>query len=305
MHLHDVLGGISHLNSLFIGQNSSGKTTNMKKYINELQGKVIVLDFGDEYSDFTDNELYLDDINPLLSKIGLLEAKALNAGYLADSHCLYKKSEEILRELKSSYPEYEDQSFEDVLGELEKEGLIEESIERLQISWNTTETLYGRILNQKIPTKKYKKHNTLEFAINKIKSSERILLKSKSMHSDHLRAVTFILLSKLSRVSNEPFHIIGDELTSFFNNGNIQLFAKTINMDNMNFILSFNKAINVPKKLIPTFDNYYIHRFESNSEIKSLKEYGIVTKDNLKKIPIGDCIVIDSKQEEWSGSVVN
>lgn len=281
------------MNTLFIGQNSSGKTTNMKEYINELKGKVIVLDFSDEYDDFTDNCLYLDDINPLLNELGLLDVKALNAGYLADSHCLYKKAEEILRELKANTPDLKEEEFSEVVHALKKEGLVEESIERLQISWDNTETMYGKILNQKIPTKKYKKHFSLDYALDVINSSDRILLKSKSMHSDHLRAVTFILLSNLSRTTNEPFYVVGDELSSFFNNGNIRLFSQTIDMNNIHFVLSFNKVLNIPKKLFPSFDTYFVHRFESNSEIKELKTYGIELKGNIKKIPAGECVKIE------------
>ena len=281
------------MNTLFIGQNSSGKTTNMKEFIKTIKGKVIVLDFSDEYDDFTGDSLYLDDINPLLNEIGLTDVKALNAGYLADSHCLYKKSEEILRELKANTPELKERDFDDVVDSLKKEGLVEESIERLQISWNNTETMYGKILNQKIPTKKYKKHLTLDYALDVVNASDRILLKSKSMHSDHLRAITFILLSNLSRTTDEPFYVVGDELSSFFNNGNIRLFAQTIDLDKIHFVLSFNKAVNIPKKLFPSFDTYFVHRFESNSEIKELLSYGIDLKGNIKKIPVGECVKIE------------
>ena len=71
-----------------------------------------------------------------MNELGLLDIKALNAGYLADSHCLYRKAEEILRELKVNTPELEDEEFSEIVGSLKKEGLVEESIERLQISWD-------------------------------------------------------------------------------------------------------------------------------------------------------------------------
>lgn len=281
------------MNSLFIGQNSSGKTTNIKKHIKDVDAKVIVLDFNDEYDDFTDNELYLDDINPLLSNLSLNDVKALNAGYLADSNCLHKKAEEILRELKSYSAEYKDTSFEEVSDSLTKERLIEESIERLQISWDNVETMYGKILNEKIPTKKYKKHTSLEQAVAKILESDRILLKSKSMHSDHLRAVAFILLSRVSKLSKDPFYIVGDELSSFFNNGNIRLFSQTIDMEKIHFVLSFNKVSNVPIKLIPNFDSYFVHKFESNSEIKDLEKNGILLTQNIKKLSWSEYVKVE------------
>lgn len=285
------------MNTLFIGQNSSGKTTNMKEFIKNIESKVIVLDFSDEYEDFTENELFLDDINPLLSSLSLLDVKALNAGYLADSHCLYRKSEEVLRELHYVDPSLKGKNINDLLPSLHKIGLVEESIERLQISWDNTETMYGKILNKKIPTKKYKKHFPLEYAINIIQNSDRIRLRSKSMHSDHLRAVAFILLSKLSRETTEPIYIVGDELSSFFNNGNSNLFSQTIESEKLNFVLSFNKAMNIPKKMFPSFDTYFVHRFESNSEIKDLNKYGIELNADVKKINRGEYIEIKAVKE--------
>lgn len=279
---------------LFIGQNKTGKTTAMKKYINELSGKKIVLDFGNEYEDFTDNVLFLDDLNPLLSELTLSDIKALNAGYLDSSNCLHKKAEEILRELKSTLPQFKDYTFDEVSHELKKEGLVEESIERLQISWDNTETQYGKLLNQKIPTKKHKKHFPLNEALDILNSSDRIILKSKSMHSDHLRAITFILLSNLSLKSNESFYIIGDELSSFFNNGNSNLFFKTIKKEKLNFIVSFNKISSVPSKIFPRFDKYFVHRFESNSEIRDLKKYGINIGNDLKTLKCGENIEIEN-----------
>lgn len=281
------------MNSLFIGQNSSGKTTNIKKHIKDVDAKVIVLDFNDEYDDFTDNEIYLDDINPLLSTLSLNDVKALNAGYLADSNCLHKKAEEVLRELKSYSPDYKDVSFEEAFESLTKERLVEESIERLQISWNNVETMYGKILNEKIPTKKYKKHTSLEHAVAKILESDRILLKSKSMHSDHLRAVAFILLSRVSKLSKDAFYVVGDELSSFFNNGNIRLFSQTIDMKKIHFVLSFNKVSNVPIKLIPSFDSYFVHKFESNSEIKDLEKSGILVAQNVKKLSWSEYVKVE------------
>lgn len=269
----------------------------MKEFIKNIESKVIVLDFSDEYEDFTENELFLDDINPLLSSLSLLDVKALNAGYLADSHCLYRKSEEVLRELHYVDPTLKGKNINDLLPSLHKIGLVEESIERLQISWDNTETMYGKILNKKIPTKKYKKHFPLEYAINIIQNSDRIRLRSKSMHSDHLRAVAFILLSKLSRETTEPIYIVGDELSSFFNNGNSNLFSQTIESEKLNFVLSFNKAMNIPKKMFPSFDTYFVHRFESNSEIKDLNKYGIELNADVKKINRGEYIEIKAVKE--------
>lgn len=280
------------MNQLFIGQNSSGKTTNIKKYIQELNEKVIILDFNDDYDDVADEYIYVDDINPLLSELTLNDVKALNAGYLADSHCLWKKAEELLREYKGEYPEFKDLSFDEIVDNYSKDNLVEETIERLHISWNNVENSYGKILNQKIPLKKYKKHISLEDTIEDIFSRDVVVLKSKNIHSDHLRAITFILLSRISHLTNEHIFVVGDDLSSLFNNGNSKLFSKTLKFNYMHFILSFNKSSNVPTNFISDFDKYYIHKFENNSEVKILKKQFPIKK-NLKTLSIGDYIQVE------------
>lgn len=267
------------MNSLFIGQSASGKTTNIKDYIKKLDGKVIILDFNNQYDDLTSSQIFLDDVSPVAGLISLNEAKALNAGYIRNTHCLHKKCEEVLRETKST----------------EKEGLIEEAIERLHISWDNTEMAYAKILSQKIPMRKNKKHVSMDDTIEQILSHETVSLKAKSMHSDHLRAITFALISKLSRTYNEKVYIVADDLSSFFNNGNLKLLLSTMNLDNISFIIAFNKMSNVPKTLIPLFDTYYVHRFENNVDLKELKVLNIEVDKSIKKLAIGEFCKIDTK----------
>jgi len=270
------------MNSLYIGQSASGKTSNIKKRIANLDGKVIILDFNNQYEDTASVPFYLDDISPILGLISLDDAKALNAGYIHNTHCLYKKCAEVLRESKST----------------EKMNLIEEAVERLHISWDNTEMAYAKILSQKIPMKKNKKQASLDETIETILNHDVVSLKAKSMHSDHLRAVTFALISRMSRKFDEKVYIVADDLSSFFNNGNLKLLFSTINMDNIQFILSFNKMMNIPKALIPLIDTFYVHRFENNADIKDLKILGILPSKPVKKLSIGEYCEMPAKTNQ-------
>lgn len=260
------------MNRLIIGSNTTGKTTTIKDIISTLEGKVIVLDFKDEYNDFSKNRFLLDDVNPLMSEISLDDAKALNAGYLTDgSRLLFKKCEELLREHKSFMPELKGISFDEIRNTMKRKGLVEEAIDRLINSYDDrVECEYGKILSSKISSKVRPHHISLEKACEDILSNDKVLFKSKSMHSDHQRAISFILLSRLSKMTTEPIWIVADDLTQFFNNGNIKFFLEALKLQNLNFIFSYNKSINIPKVLIPYFDEVYLHRFESNTEIKDL-----------------------------------
>lgn len=282
---------------LFIGQNSSGKTSNIKKYLQlNNEKKTIILDFSNQFDDFSENVLYLDDINPLLEEISLTDIVALNSGYLSDSRCLYNKSIEVLKEY-FAFDSLGYNSFEEFSKHYSKIGLVEDSIERLQNSWNNVESSYGKILNKKVPIKKQEKHIPLSTAIDFIDNHNHVVLKSKNMHSDRLRAVAFIILSRLSLSGKENYTIVGDELSLFFNNGNIKMFEESINRSKLNFIVSFNKCSNIPKTFFPTFDYYFIHCFESNSEIRELNQMGIYTIADIKKLPVGKFIKLEKNKE--------
>jgi len=118
------------------------------------------------------------------------------------------------------------------------------------------------------------------------------------MHSDHMRAVAFSLLSRLSRTTNEPFYIVADDLTSFFNQGNVGLLLKTMKLEHVHFIVGFNKMNNIPKRLYPLMDRLYLHRFESNADLKEIKKMGIKTKSNIKKLENGEFAIIETKTKQ-------
>lgn len=267
------------MNTLFIGQSDTGKTENIKKLLPSLDGKVIILDFKNQYEGTGYPVFLLDQVNPIIGSISLNDAKAINAGYVHDSHCLYRKCEELLQEYCVT----------------EKTGLIEEVVERLHISWNPTEMAYGKLFSSKIPLRKNKNHISVDDAIERILATDRIILKGKSMHSNHIRAVTFAILSKLSREYNQKVTIIADDLTTFLNNGNLSLFFDTVNHENLSFILAFNKVTYIPKAFIPLIDTYHIHKFQNRLDLKELVQLPIALDNdditNIRHLELNECIV--------------
>ena len=276
---------------MFLGQNGTKKTDNIKKHIKNLNGKIIILDFSNEYNDVTDNVFMLDDINLLDSKLNYHEMQAINAGYLADSHCLYKRSIDLIKEtdeykeLKAKYNgDTKDEGFLEKLYHISTYNLIDNTLERLQISWDRIETEYGKILNDKIPKKRSKNHISLEEAMEKVTSYDVVRFQSKTMQSEHQRAVAFCLLTRLSYLADEPFYIIADDLSAFLNNGNTKLFFSSLNKKNVKFVYAFNKPSVIPKCIIPTFSLCYFHKLDNNSEIKELvKVFDIAEDDELLK----------------------
>lgn len=267
------------MNQLFLGSIGTGVTDNIKNAIACLKEKVIILDFNNEYDEIDGNVIYLDKANPILGSIDIDDVKAINAGYLARSRCLLNKSQEILKETKTQ----------------NKENLIEEAVERLQISWDNAENMYGKILNQKMHIKKNRAHVPSDRFIEEILENKVTILKAKNMHSDHLRGVTFAILSRLSRMAEENIYIVADELVSFFSQGNTKMFFESVNFNTLNFLFSYNKASIVPVEIVNIIDTFHLHRINSPSELKFLKEMGLQTKRDLQKLD-NDVSLIVEKQ---------
>lgn len=264
------------MNHLLIGSQLTDNTTELKNMISEIEGKVIVLDFNNQYDELTDNVLFLDKLNPSIGDFSLDDAKALNAGYLPTSQCLRNMCEEILRETKSQ----------------SKHFLIEEAVERLQNSWEDTKSAYGKILNSKIPIKRKRAHYTLEEASEIIFQEDIILLKTKNMLAEHLRGVLFILVSHLSRATQEKITFIIDDIPTIINHGNIKLWLETIDFSKSSFLLSLNKASNVSPLLLPLFDQVHIFRFSHSSEVKELEKLNLLCEKDPTKFKIGEKVTI-------------
>ena len=268
------------MNQLFLGSSGSGITNSVKKMISNLSDKVIILDFNNEYEDIDGNVIFLDKVNPLFGQISIDDVKAMNAGYLGSSRCLFNKAKEVLKEC----------------GLEKKENLVEESVERLQISWDNAENMYGKLLNQKMPIKKNRAHICCDRIIEEILEHKITILKAKNMHSDNLRGVAFAVLSRLSRHCDEKITVISDELVSFFAQGNNRMFFESINFDNIGFVFCYNKASTVPKEVMNLVDVLHIHRINSPAELKIIKELGIDTQKDIRKLEDDACVIIEKKE---------
>jgi hypothetical protein len=255
------------LNKLVIGNTGNTKTSIIKNWINLTTERVVILDFNNSYDDLEGaNIVHLDKVNPIIGVVTLDEATSLNAGYLPSSICLTTQCQEILAENNID----------------RKEFLIEEAIERLQVSWGIATQAYGKILHQKVPIKKSKSHIPLSKIVDEIKQHRVTVLKTKNMHSDHLRAVVFMLLTRISHTFEQKTHIISDELTLLFNQGNTKLFLKTINPEQIEFVYCFNKFSSVSPEILKTIDEFHVHPTLSVADIKKLKETGINLKKEIK-----------------------
>lgn len=277
------------MNHLVLGHNLSGKTTLIKDMLENEHRKIVVLDFNDAYDDMCIENILLDHVNPLLSPIGIDEAKALNAGYVHNSHCLVRHCEELLREYKEK---------DENLYEMKRMGIVEEALIRMQVSWDNIDTAYAKILSSRIPLKVTKKHISIESVIDEILFNNCTLLKMKNMYSDHLRAVTFMLLSKLSKITDEEIVIVADDQSTLFNQGNMKMFLETVDLEKLKFIVAFNKATNIPKNFVHIFDEYHLLRFENNVEIKELEKLNIIDEipKKLKTLKTGKSIRFSKKE---------
>lgn len=268
------------MNQLFIGSIGSGVTKSIKSMIPTIDKKVIILDFNNEYDDTDGHFIYLDKANPILGEIDINDVKALNAGYLARSRCLFNKAQEVLNETCSE----------------KKENLIEETVERLQISWDNAENMYGKILNQKMPIKKNRAHIAIDRYIEEAMEHKVTILKVKNMHSDHLRGVSFALLSRLSRTTSEPVCVISDELVSFYAQGNTKMFFESVNFSMLDFVFSYNKASVIPSEIVNIIDTFHLHRINSPAELKIIKEMGFQSKNDLRKLENDVCLIFEKQQ---------
>lgn len=268
------------MNTLILGQSGSGKTTKMKEIISQTNKKVIILDFKNQYEDLHIPTYFLDHISPIIGEIGINEIKSINAGYVKDSHCLHKKGKELLDEYKV----------------VSKEKLVEEVIERLYISWDNVEMAYAKFFSSKIPLRKNKNHISVNSALEQIMVHDKIILKGKSMHSDHIRAVAFSLISKISKEYSDEILIVCDDLSSFMNNGNLKLFFETIDFSKISFLVSFNKISNVPKSLIPHIDEYLIFRFDNKMDFREINILPIPFDTKIKKLGIGKFLSFSSEK---------
>jgi hypothetical protein len=150
--------------------------------------------------------------------------------------------------------------------------------------------MYGKMLYQKIPIKKNRAHIATDRFIEEIDLHDLVILKAKNMHSDHLRGVAFALLSRLSRTYGERVHLVCDELVSFFAQGNTKMFFDSVDFTNINFVFSYNKPSSVPSEILAISDSLRLYRINSPAELKVLKDFGVQTKKDLRKLENESCV---------------
>lgn len=250
---------------LLVGQTGTGKTTVIKDVIANKTNKQIIFDYNNQYDGYTDHILSLDEINPLLSPLDLTDIKALNAGFLEYSHLLYKKSEDVLWDHARNLGK-------NTIEDIKAMRLVEDTVERLQNSWEPNESEKGNELKPLIMLRKNKEQMNLEEVIEYIKKHDKILFKTKSLHSDQVRALTYIILSAVSRSIDETITVVSDNLTTVFNQANAKLFIQTIDMAKFDFVISYNRFSNLAKSLEEFVSEYLIFRFDTNADIKELEK---------------------------------
>lgn len=256
------------------GKNGKDKKKYVKKHIipelSERSDIIVILDFKNQYDELADQTLYLDKMNPLLEPMSATDAKIINAGYLKETHCLYKMCQDILHENKQT----------------ERMGLIEESIQRLQYCWYPIENQYGKILASKISLKKNKSHQSLgdfvaellgtneeEESIPTKKQKKIVVVKAKNLHSDHIRARTYMLLSRLNQQKQVSISIVADDVTLLFNQGNPSLFFSTVDLDHIDLLVLLNKFSILPRTVLNKIEIFDFFPVKSNTELEKIKSY--------------------------------
>ncbi|GAB6453583.1 MULTISPECIES: hypothetical protein [Bacillus cereus group] len=257
-----------------IGQPRVGKTKVVKKMINESKKRKLIFDFNNDFNDIKGVIADLESYHPLMEDLTLEEVKILNAGYLQSSRCLYRKAEDIFRETK----------------EEKLPNIIQESIERLSVSlddkWGEPE--YARQLVERIPKKIILKQKPLTHIIELLEENEVVIVKSKSIHSDHLRAMMYMLLYKVSQRKDLDVNIIADEVSTLFFKGNIKLLFEVIDSKSLDIVISCNRPSNIPKTMKPIVDEWALFKNTDKSEVRYLSQHFDVGKEvDFANIPVG------------------
>ena len=258
-----------------VGQPKAGKTGVVKEKIKSCDGKKVIFDFNDDFSDIEGVEVDLEFFHPLIDELSLDEVKILNAGYLNSSRCLYRKAEDIFRENKTE----------------RLSNIIQDSIERLNASLNDKwgEVEYARELSHRIPLKVSPKQSSINNIIKMIEENETVIIKSKSIHSDHLRAMMFMIIYKISIHESLKVNIIADEVSTLFFKGNLKLLFEVIDVSNIEILMSCNRPSNIPIHMKPFVSEWSLFKNNDKSEIKYLRsKFDIGRNIDIERIPIGE-----------------
>lgn len=235
-----------------IGQPKVGKTEVAKEIIRKVEGKKLVFDFNDDFEDVEGKRLYFEDYHPLVDALTLDEVRILNAGYLKTSKCLLNKAEDIFKETN----------------ETAKLGIVTDALERLHASWVDYEMEYARELTHRIPLKPVAKQVSLNAIIDEIETNDVTIIKSKSIHSDHLRAMMYMVLYKVSLREDLKVKVIADEVSTLFFKGNLKLLFEVMNLNKLDILMSCNRPSNIPKVMEDYTTEWSLFKNTDKSEIK-------------------------------------
>lgn len=235
-----------------LGQPKVGKTTVAKNIIQKTSEKKVIFDFNNDFHDIDGVKVNFEDYHPLVDALNLQEVKVLNAAYLKTSRCLMSKAEDIYRETNEMY----------------KHNIVQEAIERLHASWVDYEMDYAKELSQRIPLKVGPKQKSINDIVSIIENNEITIIKSKNIHSDHLRAMMYMVLHKISKNESLKVKIIADEVATLFFKGNLKLLFDVVDVSKLDVLLSCNRPSVIPKIMTKHTQKWSLFKNTDKSEIK-------------------------------------
>lgn len=246
-----------------VGQPKVGKTPQAKRLIGSDKEKTLIFDFNDSYTEVDGTIVELDGYHPLIDSLNQEEVKVLNAGYLRTSRCLYDQASEIFKENKER--KYRDR-------------IINETLERLNASWESYKVEYARDLSDRIPLKIGAKQESLQEVVEIIKENSMVIVKANNIHSDHLRAMVYMILYKIS-IENLDIQVIADEISTLLFKGNFKMLLDTIDKSKLDILVSCNRPSNIPKNLKGEVDEWLVFKNTDKSENKVLRNNFKIAED--------------------------
>lgn len=258
---------------LMVGKTKMGKTTLIKEKIKNKNEPVIILDFKNDFDDIKTKSINLGLIDPFLSAMDYNDSIAINAGLIQYSQFLKVRSEEVLKDYSKS----------DNWTDFKMHNLIDESIKRATNGWDQNENIKAKESRRYLSFKKSKQTQTLENAIEKIESSDIVVVKTEGLHSVSTRVLTFLLLNRLQK-KFPSITVISDNINYLWRDGYLFLFSQIFDFEKNNMIFSFNKTENFPKSLKKLINNTFVFRLESNSDIEFFNELNIPIDSSSKRL---------------------
>lgn len=268
-----------------VGQPKSGKTESIKKELKFENKKLLIFDFNNVYKKENAKFFNFEEFHPLIDALGEEEIKVINAGYLKTSKCLYDKAMEILEEEKIE----------------RRTGIIQDTLERLNASWKNYEVEYYRELSPRIPCKINSKSKSLDIIVEALKENDTVIINSKSIYSDLLRTLTYLLLYKISLNEDLEVKVIADEISSLFFKGNLKMLFEVVESEKIDVVMSCNRATTIPKIMKEKVHSWKLFKNTDKKEIQTLSEiFELKTKGKLNSLSVGEFVTIDQ-----GGKVVN